>query len=488
MTAEEAEKPLDGLEVLLIEDLASLRMVYRSILMHAGAEVRVAATAEDGRAAFRARPVPVVLLDLALPDGDGLEVLHDLRSMRADLRVVVITAHGGVDRAVAAMRAGAHDFLTKPFDEERLITATRGAARSLASPGRRPRAISEGLGAMVGSSRVMSNVARALAAAAPAMAPVLVTGSAGAGKELCARMLHALSGRAAGPFLPIDCAETAPEDIRQLLFAENGVFAAPEESTLYLANIPALPLALQQQLLPFLHHGGHGAVDPQHPFPGGHPGRVRVVAGISGTADPALSMGRLDPALFRLLDTLRIDLPPLRERGRDAAEIARAALAHFGAELGKSFTGLSEPVAEALCLLPWSGNVQELLDVIREIALSVDGGEITLDMLPAALMRPGANNNGLAAVPEASELTTAELAARRAAGIAPPPANVVPLAIPREVALRALRGLTFADIERAVIEDAIAAAGGSLPSAARMLGLAPSTLYRKRQSWAASGE
>lgn len=480
MISVSGDKPLAGLKVLLIEDMASLRMVYRSILIHAGADVRAAATVEDGRAQFRERPVPVVVLDLTLPDADGLMLLRDLRMMRADLRVVVITAHGGVGRAVEAMRAGAHDFLVKPFDEARLIAATRGAAQSLAAPGRRPRAIAEGLGAMVGSSPLMANVACAIAAAAPAMAPVLVTGEPGTGKELCARMLHALSGRAAGPFLPIDCAGTAPEDIRRAIFTETGVFAAQEESTLYLANIPSLPLALQQKLLPYLQHGGHGDGAGQAPKRLGQSGRVRLVAGVSGAPDAAMSMGRLDPGLFRLLDTLRIDLPPLHERGRDAAEIARAALAHFGAEVGKSFDGLSAPVEEALCLLPWPGNVRELLNLVRHIVLTANGGEVTLDMLPADLIGPDGRSRSRAAVPDAAGLPLDFPA--------PPPPTLVPLATPREAALRALRGLTLADIERAVIEDAIAAADGSLPKAARMLGLAPSTLYRKRQSWASHGE
>ncbi len=456
------DKPLAGLRVLLIEDMASLRMVYRSILIAAGAEVRVAATAAEGRMLFRDRPVPVVLMDLTLRDGDGLELMNELRSRRADLRIVVITAHGGVGRAVEAMRAGAHDFLVKPFGEERLIAATRSAAQSLAAPGRRPRAIAEGLGAMVGSSRAMAGVALRIAAAAPTMAPVLVCGEPGTGKELTARMLHALSGRADAPFLAIDCRNTPIPEIERALFSDSGALYSARETTLYLADLPFLPLDIQQRLLPLFHRAGS-------PDTTGHrslPGQVRLVAGSSEEPGLALARGRLDPALLHMLDTLRIDLPPLRQRGQDAVEIARAALAHYAAGTGKPFDGLSLPVETLLAHHPWPGNVRELLNLIRQIVLVHPGGRVTLDMLPEALVP--APLRALDRAPAPPEPM---------AGPAP-----APTLTPQE-AIAALRGLTLAQIERAVIEAAILAEGGSLPRAAKALGVAPSTLYRKREAW-----
>lgn len=454
---------LAGLRVLLIEDMASLRMVYRSILIAAGAEVRMAATAAEGRAQFRDRPVPVVLLDLTLPDGDGLDVLHDLRLIRPDVRVVVITAHGNVGRAVEAMRAGAHDFLVKPFDGDRLVAATRGAAQSLAAPGRRPRAIAEGLGAMVGSSAPMARVALHIATAAPAMAPVLVCGEPGTGKELAARMLHALSGRAEGPFLAIDCAGLTPEAAEAALFSGTGALFAEAETTLYLSDLPALPLSLQHRLWSVLNPAEVMATGAQRRRA---PGPVRLVAGCPTEPEAALRRGAFDPRLFHLLDTLRIDLPPLRARGRDAVEIARAALLHFGAETGKTFTGLSAPVEELLLHLPWPGNVEQLLNLMRQIVLVHPGGTVTLDMLPDGLVPAPLRGVDRAAAPPLQ---------------AAPPVSL-------DQALAALAGMTLAEIERVVIEAAITAAGGSLPRAAKALGLAPSTLYRKREAWVQTGE
>lgn len=462
-------KPLAGLKLLLIEDMASLRMVYRSELIHAGAEVRVAATAAEGRAAFRDRPVPVVLLDLALPDGDGLTLMRDLRGQRSDLRIVVITAHGGVNRAVQAMRAGAHDFLVKPFDGDRLIAATRSAAQSLQTPGRRPRALSQGLGAMVGSSPAMTSVASALAAAAPAMAPVLISGEPGTGKELAARLLHALSGRSAGPFVRIDCRDARPDEIETALFAESGAFYAEEEATLYLADLPALPRTLQQRLLPLLRQETDRDTDLRAPRR--RRGRVRLVAGITGDPETALAEGRLEPELYRMLEVFRLALPPLRHRGRDAVEIARAALAHFAHGAGKRFDGLSAPVEELFCHLPWPENVRELLHLLRHVVAVQPGGIVSLDMLPDALVPP---------VLRGTDRTP--VLGRGAASTGPGPADL-PSRLGTDAAVRSLVGLSLAEIERLVIEATIDAEAGSLPRAAKRLGLAPSTLYRKRQGW-----
>jgi DNA-binding NtrC family response regulator len=462
-------RPLAGLKVLLIEDMASLRMVYRTELIHAGAEVRVAATAAEGRAAFRERPVPVVLLDLALPDGDGLTLMRDLRALRSDLRIVVITAHGGVNRAVQAMRAGAHDFLVKPFDGERLVAATRSAAQSLTPPGRRPRALSHGLGAMVGSSAVMASVASALAAAAPAMAPVLISGEPGTGKDLAARLLHALSGRASGPFVRIDCGEASPAEMEAALFAGTGAFHGEQEATLYLADLPALPLPLQHRLLPLLRQDGLGG--PAQALTRRPRGRVRLVAGVTGDPEAALAEGRLDPGLYRVLEVFRLALPPLRHRGRDAVDIARAALAHFAQDAGKRFDGLSAPVEELFCHLPWPDNVRELLQLLRHIVAVQPGGIVSLDMLPDALVPPALR--GLDRTPVLA----------RPAPVPGPALTDLPSRLGTDAAVRSLVGLPLAEIERLVIEATIDAEAGSLPRAARRLGLAPSTLYRKRQGW-----
>ena len=462
------DTPLAGLKVLLIEATASLRMVYRSVLIHAGAEVRAAVGAVEARALFRDRPVPLVILDLTLPDGDGIDLMQELRGLRHDVRFVVVTAHGEVGRAVQAMRAGAHDFLVKPFDGDRLVTASRSAAQSLGAPGRRPRAIPDGLGAMVGSSGAMAGVATAIASAAATMAPVLFTGAPGTGKELGARMLHALSGRAAGPFLRLDCQGSTPEALAKALFAEDGAFYADTEATLYLANLPRLPLTLQARLLPMLHPAATQSDAVRRPT-----GRVRVVAGISGTLDQGLRSGQLNPQLVGLLATVHIDLPPLRDRGRDVIEIAMAALAQFGAETGKAFDGLSPPVETLFLNLAWPENVRGLLNLLRQIVLAAQaertGGLVTLDMLPGRIVPPPLRGLEVAAAPSSVP--------------SPSPAPAPGETGPQAAAIQALRGLTLAEIERAVIEAAIAAEDGSLPRAAKALGLAPSTLYRKRQGW-----
>jgi len=470
--------------VLLVEDTASLRLVYAAILRKAGFEVREAATGHDALAEIARAPCAVIVADLMLPDRDGLDLIRDLLARAPEARVVALTADGSILRAVAAMRAGASDFLVKPFDEARLVAAARNA---LAAGALRPEAVApprtgaspcatdagvargtgrdgtdggesgtggagapEGFGDLLGDSPAMAAVRARIARSARSMATIFITGEGGTGKEVCAREIHRLSPRAAGPFVPLDCAATPAGVFEAELFGDRrtpGAAAAADGGTLFLDGVCAVPAALQGKLLRVLQTatlpgtGGAGAR------------RIDVRVLCASTRDPAAEMraGRLRADLFYHLHVVPIHLPPLRERGTDIVALAEGALAKFARAEGKRFTGLSEEVRATFLRLPWPGNLRQLLNVLHNAVALHDGPLVTRDMLDEATLgldpRPGAPPD-------------------RAAGLA------------------GLRGRSLAEIERLVIEDAIATAGGSVARAARALGVSPSTIYRKREAWA----
>ena len=251
--------------ILLVEDTLSLQMVYRSILTGAGHRVSVAGSAADAMAQFQALRPSVVLLDLVLPDSDGLQLMQAMLALQPETSVIAITANGSVNRAVEAMRAGAHDFLVKPVEEGRLLGTVQNvlAEQSGASGGTGPSAASSGLAAVtdtsgfIGTSEAMSRIHRTIASVARSMATVFITGESGTGKELCALAVHANSARASGPFIALNCGAIPQDLLESEVFGhmkgsftgaisdKPGAAAAADGGTLFLDEIcemaPARP-------------------------------------------------------------------------------------------------------------------------------------------------------------------------------------------------------------------------------------------------------
>lgn len=464
--------------LLLIEDTPSLQMVYRSVLAAAGFAVQVASTATEGMRQFRARPTRIVLLDLLLPDGDGIALLDAMLTQAPETCVVVMTAHGSVDRAVAAMRAGAHDFLLKPFEEQRFLSAIRAAAEEAArrangsaAPARRSRVTAQDGSdrtGFIGSSEVMAQVHRTIGAVARSMATVFITGESGTGKELAALAVHARSARAQGPFIALNCGAIPPDLLESEVFGhmkgsftgaisdKPGAAAAADGGTLFLDEICEMAPALQTKLLRFLQTSTVqpvGAVKPRKVD-------VRIVCATNRDPVEAVRRGQFREDLFYRLHVVPIHMPPLRNRDQDVIEIAAAALERFSAEEGRSFQGLAPETEAILLAQDWPGNVRQLLNVIRNAVVLNDGRFIT----PAMLAMP------LHLAPSAH------------------PAAVPPAAAP--VVLRenapGWAGLTLAEIERTAIDAALERHQGSVPRAARELDISPSTLYRKLDAWGRS--
>ena len=457
--------------VLLIEDMPSLQLVYKSVLMAAGHGVRVASTAADGMAQFVDFVPDVVLLDLVLPDRDGLDLMQDMLALHPETAVIVITANGSINKAVEAMRAGAHEFLVKPFDEQRFLGAVENAAGARAAR-RAPIAavakiaapvLSSTNGAFIGSSEAMNRIHAKIRSVARSMATVFITGESGTGKELCALAVHDNSTRASGPFIALNCGAIPQDLLESEVFGhmkgsftgaisdKPGAATAADGGTLFLDEICEMAPALQTKLLRFLQ------TSTVQPVGATRPRKVNVRIVCATNVDPldAVRRGQFREDLYYRLYVVPIHMPPLRERADDMIEIAETALARFAEEEGRHFDGLAPDVRALFRRLPWPGNVRQLLNVIRNVVVLNDGGIVTKAMLPSDLN------------------TDATLLQTHGATQKPV----------QDSGLDALIGKTMAEIEQTIIEATLARHGGSVPKAARVLDISPSTLYRKIEGW-----
>lgn len=442
-------------DILLIEDTPSLRAIYEAHLRSRGFEVIAAGNGAEGLARFRANAAQVVLLDLMLPDCDGIDLITEMLTLRPCAAIVVITADRSVDRAVEAMRAGARDFLVKPVSEERLMDAIE-AARAAVALSEPPDANLEPrpVGDFIGQSPAMRAVYARLRSAARSMAPVFITGEHGTGKTLCAQTIHMLSARAPGAFVSLDCRAVPAGQFESELHGhlrgafpgavtdKQGAACAADGGTLLLDDICELDPAQQpklQRLIETAQCRPLGAADP-----------VQVTLRLISTCpeDPAevIDKGRLRSELFYRLHVVPIHMPALRERREDIPALAQAALRRFAAIEGRSFARISPQAEARLRAHDWPGNVRQLMNVMRSVVVIHDGTELTEDMLPRDL------------------------------GAAPQPS-------PAEAPQAALAGRSLAEIERLAVEASLARHDGSVPRAARELDVAPSTLYRKLDAW-----
>jgi two-component system, repressor protein LuxO len=469
-----------GERVLIVEDAATLSLVYENVLGRAGHRVATAPTLTKARSLAAAERFSLVLLDLQLPDGDGLSLLAELHAATPDTRIIVITANGSINRAVEAMRAGAFDFLVKPFDEARLVSAVRNAIDL-------PRALAEGqanctaataetandLG-FIGSSPRMVEIYRMVRSIGRSTATVFITGESGTGKEVCARAIHAVSTRATRPFVPLNCA-AIPRDLLEsevfghlrgaftgALSDKQGAAAVANGGTLFLDEICEMDLSLQTKLLRFLQTSmiqPVGATKAQHVD-------VRIVCATNRNPLEEVRAGRFREDLYYRLHVVPIHMPPLRERPEDIMEIAGAMLAQDALEEGKTFTAFHPEVARILARRRWPGNVRQLLNVIRNIVVLNDGPLVMPHMLPDEI----ASGEPMA--------ERAVIAAQVSAGVA-----AQQVAADQRGLITPLVGSSLADVERELIEATIEHCDGSIPRAAKLLAVSPSTIYRKRESW-----
>ncbi|SNT38799.1 sigma-54-dependent transcriptional regulator [Tropicimonas sediminicola] len=449
-------------DVLAVEDTKTHCLLYKAVLQRAGHRVTCTSTMAEGLAEIRRRPFEVILLDLGLPDGDGLELMRQCLALRPESNVIVVTANGSVTGAVQAMRDGAFDFLLKPFDERHLLNAVENAARG---PVRAEGEAAERktrlfrLGGLGGRSPEISEIRATVETVARSMATVFLSGEPGTGKRDCARAIHAASGRADGPFVPLEFKGASSEETEAELFGRvgdvvgretDGAIAAADGGTLYLGGICALDSGLQFKLLRFLESATIRPVGS--PFM--RKVNVRLICGTHLDPLEEMRAGRFRKDLFYHLHVIPLHLPPMRDRQGDIVEVAEDLLGEFAREEGKPFTGLSESAKQALLDCPWPGNLRQMANVLRAVVAQNGGPLVEPEMLPPDMGCPPSL----------------------------PPAARNGVEIGGGVS-SALAGRTLAEIERIAIEAAIGRNGGSVPQAARELDVAPSTIYRKREAW-----
>ncbi|MEM6944955.1 MAG: sigma-54 dependent transcriptional regulator [Pseudomonadota bacterium] len=394
-----------GVPVFIVDDEAELRRSLAQWLRLGGFEPKPFAAAREALAALEAAGTDfpgIVVSDLRMPDIDGMGLLSAVAARDRTLPVVLLTGHGDVAMAVEAMRVGAYDFVEKPFDPDRLmVLLTRAAeARALALENARLRVAASNAGQqpletrLVGQSPAMRRLRREVAEAAESGAGVFITGETGSGKELIAQSLHALSSRAPGPFVAVNCA-AVPETLIEAEFlghesgaftgagrARPGWFEAAAGGTLFLDELTALPARLQPVLLRVLQEREVtrlGARSPRRVD-------VRVLAATNETVEAALAEGRLRQDLLFRLNTLSITAPPLRARGGDAALLFNHFAAQFADRDGVEAPELAPDDIAALSAHDWPGNVRELMNLAERAVLRSRHGRVS----PAALLEGNA--------------------------------------------------------------------------------------------------
>lgn len=400
--------------VLVVDDEPDLRTLYELTLLREGHRVQAAASLAEAREQLENQRFDIIITDMRLPDGMGLELLREITAARRQERSIMITAYGSAENAVEALKAGAFDYLTKPVDLKQFRavvasalqppTATPAAQPAPpAAPSVRPSpgagmaagssdTAGTALARLVGESAVMRGVKQRIAKVATSMAPVLVQGESGTGKELVAVAIHACSHRGAGPFVPVNCG-AIPESLLEAEFFgarkgsytgavqdREGFFQAACGGTLFLDEIGDLPLAMQAKLL--------RAIQERRIRPLGEtqeePVDVRIVSATHKDLAAEVQAGRFRQDLFYRLNVIEILVPPLRERREDLPVLCQALLARIAADSGVPAPPVSQRLLHEVNEAPLRGNVRELENLLHRALALGDGSESGLDDLAAA--------------------------------------------------------------------------------------------------------
>ncbi|MEQ9348531.1 MAG: sigma-54 dependent transcriptional regulator [Thalassospira sp.] len=525
--------------IVIVEDTLSLARVYQDYLRADGHLVDHVVNGTDAINCLRQDPPDVLVLDLILPDMDGREVLRTAAQICPKCKVVVITAHGSVNVAVEAMREGAWDFLLKPFTADKLRETVSNALAGAATVPDVPNFELEGADAdemyfdIIGGSDTMRDIYRIIENAAPSRATVFITGESGTGKELAAEAIHRRSERTKDPFIPLNCGAIPKDLMESEIFGHvKGAFTGAvadregaahraEGGTLFLDEICEMDLELQTKLLRFIQTGtfqkvGGSSIESVD---------VRFVCATNRDPLEEVRTGRFREDLYYRLHVIPLHMPPLRERDKDILQIANFYLERYTREEHRDFERFSAEVSALFARYAWPGNIRQLQNIIRNIVVLNNGTEVTLSMVPRPV------NSGT----DDDKFGSATIEA-------PPPHPVVsgdisgtgrlwegdPEALAFLAGARQMRkvvenhqsgkanqlvgvgaasndgaatspqmlgtgGLGYSEIrplwqvEKQAIEEAIERCGGSIPRAADALGVSPSTIYRKKQSWEDDG-
>jgi DNA-binding NtrC family response regulator len=442
-------------QVLVIDDEEVMRDVLQTVLTQAGYAVSLAENGPEGLAQSRRTSFDAAIVDVMLPEMDGLAVLDELKKLDPELIVLIITAFASIETAITAMKKGAFDYVTKPFKHEEVLHILRNGLnqRRLQDENRQLRTALKDQGRfteIVGKSQRMQQVFNLITQAAPSRSTILVVGESGTGKELAAKAIHANSSRADKPFIVVNSG-SLPHDLLEsnlfghvkgaftgAVYAKKGLFELADKGTLFFDEIGNIPLETQAKLLrvmqerDFMRLGGVETIKVD----------VRIVAATNIDLRRAVEDGRFREDLFYRLNVIALQLPPLRQRKEDIPALVGHFVEKYCRENDKPLAEVRGDALQALMDYDWPGNVRELENVIeRGVVLSTDGS-MGRDLMP----------DHVRSLPSFNA-----------------PQVIVP---PEGINLRDV----ISSLERRLIESTLESTGGVQKEAARLLGLKPTTL------------
>jgi nitrogen regulation protein NR(I) len=450
--------------VLIVDDELNIRRVLAAMLKREGYEVTTAADGEQALAVLQKTPVQVVVTDLVMPRLSGLELLQRVAAQYPDVPVIMITAHGTVDSAVAALKAGAFDYVTKPFEQEELKKVIAKAARAHEietqnvhpSEGERP--------PLVGQSAAMRQVFEMISRVADSPSTVLITGESGTGKELVARELHHGSSRRDKSLIKVNCAAIPKDLVESELFgyekgaftgavgSKPGRFELADGGTLFLDEIGEVPLEMQVKLLRALQESEFERVGGIKTLRVD----VRLIAATNRDLKALIADGRFREDLYYRLNVVPISLPALRERREDIPPLVSHFVEKYNRRLGKKVERVEEEAMQLLLSYSWPGNIRELENLMERSVLFADGPVILAASLPDSLREKGAAPTPVAAL-----------------------GPLGAIAAPSGASMKEIVRLAQAELERELIARALEETGGNVTRAAKKLQISRKSLQVK---------
>jgi DNA-binding NtrC family response regulator len=489
--------------ILIVDDDPVQRRLLEGMVKRAGYEPVIAEGGDAAAAMLTgadATPVHAVVLDLVMPDLDGLGVLARIREAGLAVPVIVQTAHGGIDNVVSAMRAGATDFVVKPVGPERLAVSLRNALATKALEGEIQRIKRSRNGTLtfkdiVTRSPRMQVVLRQAEKAAGSAIPVLIEGRSGVGKELIARAIHGTGERRAKPFVAVNCGAIPDNLVESILFGHEkgaftgatdrhtGKFVEADGGTLFLDEVGELPPSAQVKLLRAIQEGEVEPVGARRPVKVD----VRLISATNRDLIADVKDGRFREDLFYRLHVFPIGVPSLAERSEDISELARHFLARFSAEEGKRLARLDSAALALLCRYRWPGNVRQLENTVFRAVVLAEGDEVTVSDFPqiAALVDRQSGSQPEMAEPEVHMMTepAPPLAQDSLSHVGGQVGSIAPQPPQSGTALGLLddKGEVrpLEELEADVIRFAVSHYRGQMSEVARRLQIGRSTLYRK---------
>ena len=405
--------------IMVVDDNEAIRDLVGQILKGAGYEPSLKGTAADLLGSFQDDQPEIVFLDLGLPDGDGMELLPQIKKQWPSTEVIILSGNATVEKAVEATKLGAYYFIGKPYEPKTLLLSAERALEhrrlNQEATTLREAVVNTGGGTTrIFQSAAMKAVVRTIERVAPSDVSILITGESGTGKEVIADLIHTLSPHNKGPLIKINCAALPRELIESELFGSvkgaftgatadrEGLFRQAEGGTLFLDELSEMPIDTQSKLLRVLQEKEVRPVGGRTSYKAD----CRILAATNRQTEEAIKAGKLREDLFYRISAITVHLPPLRERREDILPLATAFLKRFDAQAGRNITGFSDAASEALRNFDWPGNVRQLQNEIQRAVLMCEGNVVDTRDLSIASSTASAKDNPDLTLMEAMERNT----------------------------------------------------------------------------------